>query len=712
LTINFLLEDQTESANGNAQDIIGEGWEEDAFLAVLESVPDTYPSISVDYFAGRSFGDEFGGAITGDLGLVNVSYVVIFLFLGATMGKAMCGTGSRWTLALGALGTVLLSTAAGFGISSGLGLFFGPVHSLLPFILLGIGVDDAFVIVNAFNRERKVPRSQETNSMIRQRSARALARAGASITVTSVTDFVAFAISSSSRLPALASFCAWAAICILFLWFFASTFFTASLVLDERRQRDNRRECFCCLTRKNEIQEDDEQDGFQENAVSRYFRNYHAPAILSNVGKIVVLVLFSALLAFGIYGAAKLSVEDTQREFIPSDSYLKSYLSATDEYFPSQGIDLYFVFEGGDNIFESRKELSELNTRLDGLSNDAPYIAEPISQDVYQNIMTELRDYLIANGSSKVGGVPLGEDNWPTNEADFMTSMRFYTNQRATENGFKGGPGIEYAQDISWADDSQTQINAIRVKSEYVRLTKMKGDRIIDDSDRQIAAMDATRELTETWEDLPPSFQYSGQFIAVEGFKVIKKELFQNVGLALLAVSILVMITVGSPVTAFLITIAVACCIIEILGFMHALGIAIDSVSVINLVLAVGLSVDYSAHVGHCFMVKTGSNNQRALEALADIGAAVLQGATSTFLAVVVLLFTKSYVFATLSKQFALTVVLGSLHGLVLLPVLLSFFGPKSYTSSEAFDKLTKRKVLEETDEGAMNDEKNKKISE
>ena len=71
---------------------------------------------------------------------------------------------------------------------------------------------------------------------------------------------------------------------------------------------------------------------------------------------------------------------------------------------------------------------------------------------------------------------------------------------------------------------------------------------------------------------------------------------------------------------------------------MYAVGIVIDSVSVINIVLAVGLSVDYSAHVGHCFMVKAGSNkNKRATEALADSGAAVLSGATSTFLAVVVL---------------------------------------------------------------------------
>lgn len=303
-TISYFNVDRVDESDSETEgfeaDPINDAWEGDVFLKTLqESVPEKYTSLKVDYFAGRSFSDEFGDAITGDLLLVQISYCVVFLFLGANMGKAIPGPGSRWTMSLAALFTVGLSIGAGFGISSAIGLFFGPVHSLLPFILLGIGVDDAFVIVNAFNRERKVPRSTESNSDIAIRAGRSLARAGASITVTSFTDLVAFSISSSSSLPALASFCGYAAVAIFFLWFFASTFFTATLVLDERRQRDNRRECLCCVTRKKEMEE--EEEGFQEGFVARYFRNYHAPAILSPFGKIIVLVFHAGLLGFGIW---------------------------------------------------------------------------------------------------------------------------------------------------------------------------------------------------------------------------------------------------------------------------------------------------------------------------------------------------------------------------------------------------------------------------
>jgi predicted RND superfamily exporter protein len=675
-TISYFLKDRSkEQGENTSADPINEQWEKDVFLDTVENAAENYPSLHVEYISGRSFSDVFGGAISGDLLLVQISYAVVFIFLGATFGKFRPGPNSRWTMALSALILVVLSTGASFGVSAGVGLFFGPVHSLLPFILLGIGVDDAFVIVNAFNRERKGPRSSEDNADLAKRCAKAMARAGASITVTSMTDLVAFGISSSSNLPALASFCAYAAVGIVFLWGFAATFFSATLVLDERRQRDNRRECLCCITRKDSMKEEDELE-FQEGIMSRIFRETYAPAILSKYGKIIVVVVFAGLFGFGVWGANNLAVEDTTRSFIPSDSYVASYINTVDNYFQTTGIDLYFIAEGNSKIYQSRVALADLDTRLSGLSTKAPYISEPNSEETYRNVLTGMSTYLNTTGSSALGGVALGSDNWPTTEDYFVAALKAYVSS--------SGPGALYARDVKFSEDGAS-IDAIRIESSYVALKKKKANgHIIDDADRQIKAMDTTRELVESWKNDVIVTPYSSEFISIEGFKIIKQELFMNVALSLIAVAVIVFFTVASPLTSLLITINVSFCIIEILGFMYVLGIAIDSVSVINIVLAVGLSIDYSAHVGHCFMVKGGDNkDRRALESLADIGAAVLNGAFTTFLAVVVLLFSSSYVFTTLSKQFALTVGLGVCHGLVLLPVLLSLVGPKAFEAAE-----------------------------
>ena len=85
-----------------------------------------------------------------------------------------------------------------------------------------------------------------------------------------------------------------------------------------------------------------------------------------------------------------------------------------------------------------------------------------------------------------------------------------------------------------------------------------------------------------------------------------------------------------------------------------------------------------------------------------DMGASVLNGALSTFLAVAVLLFSTSYVFKTLAIQFALTVGLGVVHGLVLLPVVLSLCGPEPFASAERphnvkFITMAKENALNES---------------
>lgn len=94
-SLSYFLESRLVEENGNAEDPINEQWELDVFLETVED-SDAYDGLEMDYFSSRSFGDEFGGAISGDLLYVQVSYVVAFIFLGATLGRFRCGPGSRW----------------------------------------------------------------------------------------------------------------------------------------------------------------------------------------------------------------------------------------------------------------------------------------------------------------------------------------------------------------------------------------------------------------------------------------------------------------------------------------------------------------------------------------------------------------------------------------------------------------------------------------
>ena len=90
---------------------------------------------------------------------------------------------------------------------------------------------------------------------------------------------------------------------------------------------------------------------------------------------------------------------------------------------------------------------------------------------------------------------------------------------------------------------------------------------------------------------------------------------------------------------------------IDILGLMNLWDLTIDSVAIINLVLAIGLAVDYSAHVAHAFMQTPGTRQERVDKALEEMGTAVIHGAFSTFLAVVVLSVSKSYIFRIVRRR-------------------------------------------------------------
>ena len=52
-----------------------------------------------------------------------------------------------------------------------------------------------------------------------------------------------------------------------------------------------------------------------------------------------------------------------------------------------------------------------------------------------------------------------------------------------------------------------------------------------------------------------------------------------------------------------LVILAIILTLTDIIGFLHFWGITIDIISCINIVLAIGLCVDYSVHICHAFLV-------------------------------------------------------------------------------------------------------------
>lgn len=111
-------------------------------------------------------------------------------------------------------------------------------------------------------------------------------------------------------------------------------------------------------------------------------------------------------------------------------------------------------------------------------------------------------------------------------------------------------------------------------------------------------------------------------------------------------------------------------------------GLQFNIVTAINIILAVGIAVDYSAHVAHSFLVVEGTRRERAKKALYHIGGEVFAGASTTLLAVMALAFAQHYIFNVFFEMFTAIIIAGIWHGLIVLPVVLSVMGSQSYGGS------------------------------
>ncbi|KII65935.1 Niemann-Pick C1 protein [Thelohanellus kitauei] len=124
--------------------------------------------------------------------------------------------------------------------------------------------------------------------------------------------------------------------------------------------------------------------------------------------------------------------------------------------------------------------------------------------------------------------------------------------------------------------------------------------------------------------------------------------------------------------------------IIVNIGCMYVLNIAMNPISLVNLIMFIGINMEFLCHMARNYLHENRRNRrEKAFYSAVKTSSTIIRGIVLTkLIGIVVLAFSSSILFKVYYFQmYACAIMVGALHGLILLPVLLSYLGPFNLSS-------------------------------
>ncbi|KAM4745811.1 NPC1-like intracellular cholesterol transporter 1 [Anableps anableps] len=678
-------------------------WETEFLKIVQDYQNNPAANFTFAYMAERSLEDEINRTTAEDIPIFMISYAVIFVYIAVALGEySSCKrllVDSKFLVGLGGILVVGCSVLASMGFYSWIGIPSSLVIlQVVPFLVLAVGADNIFIFVLEYQRDkRKIGETQE------KQIGRVLGKVAPSMLLCSLSESVCFFLGALSTMPAVKSFALYAALAVLMDFVLQITAFVALLSLDARRQDNNRCELLCCVTVSTRHPRTP-NEGF----LLPFMRKYYAPVLLHCVTRIIVMLVFIFMLCASLFLMLNVKVGLDQELAMPKGSYMLDYFHYLYKYF-EVGVPVYFVTKKGFN-FSTVEGMNAVcssvgcdqfsMTQKIRYAADYPersYIAIPANSwvdDFIDWLNPESKCCRLYTSGPDFGNfcpanisgflctkrcMPIPEDGVirPTME-EFNRFLPDFLGNRPDLQCSKGGLG---AYDTSVVRDQDGEIIATRFMAYHTPLTNSQ-----EFTAALLKARELAKNITLVMRKIPgtsPDFEvfpYTITYVFYEQYLTIVKEGLFNVSLCLLPTFVVCCLLLGLDLLSGLLNlVTIIMIVVDTVGVMTLWSIDYNAVALINLVTAVGISVEFVSHMTRSFALSTKMTRiERAKEATATMGSAVFAGVAMTNLpGILILAFAKAQLIQIFFFRLNLVItLLGMVHGLVFLPVLLSYFGP------------------------------------
>ncbi|XP_066586753.1 patched domain-containing protein 3 [Prorops nasuta] len=653
------------------QDQIGSAWEE-AFLTRVGEAEDSgiFKHISVARFASRTLELELEANTKTVVPYFSSTFLLMGFFSIVTCMMTDWVRSKPW---LGLLGNVsaAMATVSAFGLCMYLGVDFIGINLAAPFLMIGIGIDDTFVMLAAWRRtciSKPVP----------ERMAQTLSEAAVSITITSLTDMISFFIGIMSPFPSVQIFCIYSGFAVVFTFVFHLTFFSGCVAISGYCEQKNLHSVICCkvqpLSKSShrswlyrmlctggvDPEHPDNPIDNPEHGCMTWFRDYLAAALNCKPIKVLIILIFTVYLMGALYGLTTLQEGLDRRKLSKEDSYSIAFYDREDFYFREFPYRIQVIVSGEYNYSDPviQKQMENLTRSLE----NSTYISEPTYTESwlrsFLSYVSRNEDYLGVKIDTEENFIKTLKEIWLFPTSTFSLDVKF--------------------------DQSDERIIASRFLIQAVNVSGTNQEK------------EMVKELRKICHDSPLNASvFHPYFVFFDQFELVRPTSIQCMIFGALVMMLISFVFIPNVLCCLWVAFCIVSIELGVAGYMALWGVNLDSISMINLIMCIGFSVDFTAHICYAYMSsKLKKPEDRVKEALYSLGLPIVQGAVSTILGLIALLLAGTYIFLVFFKMVFLVIFIGAMHGMFLLPVLLSLFGPGSCRNHDKEDEIERMKKI------------------
>uniref|UniRef100_A0A915PT93 SSD domain-containing protein n=1 Tax=Setaria digitata TaxID=48799 RepID=A0A915PT93_9BILA len=627
-------------------------WEKKLQEALERYPPD--PSITFTYLHSQTLTEELKRNANSLIPRFVVAFSILVFFSILCSLVFVDGTFYiDWVLSkpvLSLLGVInaAMGIVTGIGITSFCGVPCSDIVGVMPFLLVAVGTDNMFLMVAAVrhtNRAYPVPK----------RIGESMSDAAISILITSLTDAFSFGVGAITCIPAVQIFCIYTGVAITVTFIYQVSFFCALLSLAVEWEAAGlhcvwlqptisdtfiksisvKSRLFWMGSRADPDAKNLEQN-LKDTCAKTFFKEWFAPVLMNPVVKILVAMWFFIYAGLSVYGCFHLREGLEPINLLVQDSYAIPHYRYLEKYFWNYGAPLQIVVNNAPDL----RDTSE-RRRVQSMVHAFANTKYSIGDDSVQFWLNEMEIYYKKE---------LGMD---------IVDSEIYG---MAEHFFLAKSQDIWSEDVIWETNQQ---GFYRIRS-FRFLVGMKH---ISKTYYQEEATRVFREVAQRY----PSYNvttFSPLWLFTDQYAIVISNTIQNILIALVVMIVIAMLLIPQPLCSLWVAFAIASIDLGVIGFMTLWDVNLDAISMITIIMSIGFSVDYSAHVTYGYVISAEPTpEERVRTALGALGWPVTQGAMSTILAVVVLADIPAYMITVF-----LSIVLGLLHGLIFLPVMLSWF--------------------------------------